>query len=246
MNSATGGMMSGAAQGATAGSVAGPWGAVIGGVVGGVLGLFGGSAADKARAEANIAQNKAVMKYNEKVMLSTADSVSQINMQRALESQRTSAALFNINAAKGSAESAMNMTVAANDTVGASVQDAAQSVAVSAGRAESATVRNQQNMVEGYNMLLKKTTEEGKNALQDPVEMGTNTQAYAMAGSAIGTAAGLAGSMYTKGQVPAAPAATTSAPANPGASTFDWWGKAPTSVPNLDFNTNMKTSQLGW
>lgn len=245
MNNATGGMMSGAAQGASAGAVAGPWGAVIGGVVGGVLGLFGGSAQDKALAEENIARNKAVMKYNEKVMLSAADSVSQINLQRSMESQRTSAALFNIQAAETSSTNDVKLRAAASDTLGASVRDASQSVSVSAGRAEATTIRNQENMVEGYNLMTKKATTDAANALQDAVKMGESTSGAAMAGQGAGQFIGLAASMYGKSQTPST---TSNVPAVTGTnSSFDWWGStSDMQSPNLDFNTNMKTTKLGW
>lgn len=245
MNNATGGMFSGAASGAAAGSVAGPWGAAIGGVVGGVLGLFGGSAQDKALVEQNISVNKAVMEYNKKVMLSTADSISQINLQRSMESQRTASALFNINAAKNSEVANVNMRAAVTDTVGASVRDAAQSVSAGAGRAESTTIRNQENMVEGYNLLTQKVTNEASWSLKGGVEMGSDAGAWGQVGSAvgqgIGLAAGYAAQNYSVDVKP------QTAPAAQGGAEYDWWGAAGSkSDYDYSFTSNRKTANLGW
>lgn len=245
MNYATSGMFSGAASGAAAGSVAGPWGAAIGGVVGGVLGLFGGSATDKARISQNVELNKAVMEYNKKVMLSTADSISQINLQRSLESQRTATALFNIDAAKNSQTANVNMRAAVTDTVGASVRDAAQSVSTSAGRAESTTIRNQENMVEGYNLLTKKVTNEASWSLKGGVALGSDAGAWGQVGDAVGTGIGLAAGYAAKNySVDVKP---KEAPAAQGGADYDWWGTAGSKRDyDFSFTSNRKAANLGW
>lgn len=245
MNYATSGMFSGAASGAAAGNIAGPWGAAIGGIIGGTLGLFGGSAADKARIAENVSLNKAVMEYNKKVMLSTADSISQINLQRSMESQRTASALFNINAAKNSEVANVNMRAAATDTVGASVRDAAQSVSTAAGRAESTTIRNQENMVEGYNLLTKKVTNEASWALKGGVAMGSDAGAWGQVGSALGTGIGLAAGYAAQNY--AVDVKPKDAPTAQGGADYDWWGAAGSKRDyDFSFTSNRKSANLGW
>lgn len=241
--SVAGGAASGAAMGA---SVGGPWGAAIGAVVGAAVSLFSGSAAAKAANEAAVAKNKAIMEYNKKVMLSTAQSVSQINLQRSLENQKTANALFNINAQETSQLRNQRGAAAASDTIGASVRDAAQSTLVHADRATGAVENQHEITNEGLNLMLRKTTENGANSLQGGVDSAGEqimNQAY---GQAAGQLVGAAADYYFQSKVPAGGQAKEVPSVDNGGSSYDWWGRSILDSLDLNFSSNDEPITTSW
>lgn len=248
MASGGGGVATGAASGAAMGaSVGGPWGAAIGAVVGAAASLFTGSQAAKAENKATVARNQAIMEYNKKVMLSTAQSVSQINMQRSIENQKTASALFNINAQKSAASNQTRAMAAATDTVGASARDAAQSVMVNADRASGAIKNQAEITTEGFNMMLRKTTDEGANALQGGVESSGEQIMNAAYGQAAGIMVGAAAN-YGFSQF--APQGDTTPQEVPSAgqnnTEHDWWGRSVLDSLDLNFSVTDKPVTTSW
>ncbi|WJZ23399.1 internal virion protein [Vibrio phage VPy02] len=243
-----GGVATGAASGAAMGaSVGGPWGAAIGAVVGAASALFTGGQAAKAENKAAVARNQAIMEYNKKVMLSTAQSVSQINLQRSIENQKTASALFNINAQKNAAANQTRAMAAATDTVGVSARDAAQSVMVNADRAQG-TVENQHVITnEGFNMMLRKTTDEGSNALQGGVassgEQIMNAAYGQAAGIMVGAAANYGFSQLTP-ETQTQPKEVPSAGKND--ADYDWWGRSAFNQIDLNFSYSDTPITTSW
>uniref|UniRef100_A0AAU7L255 Internal virion protein n=1 Tax=Vibrio phage vB_VpP_3 TaxID=3158836 RepID=A0AAU7L255_9CAUD len=242
------GVATGAASGAAAGaSVGGPWGAAIGAVVGAASALFTGSQAAKAENAAAVAKNKAIMEYNKKVMLSTAQSVSQINLQRSIENQKTASALFNINAQKTAATNQTRAMAAATDTVGISARDAAQSVMVNADRA-TGVVKNQHEITnEGFNMMLRKTTDEGSNALQSGVASSGEQIMNAAYGQAAGIMVGAAADYGFSQLTPESTTEPKKVPSAEGSvSDYDWWGRSAFNQIDLNFSLTDKPVTTSW
>ncbi|WPJ21344.1 hypothetical protein 17802_00006 [Vibrio phage VP17802] len=248
MASGGGGVATGAASGAAMGaSVGGPWGAAIGAVVGAAASLFTGSQAAKAENKAAVARNQAIMEYNKKVMLSTAQSVSQINMQRSIENQKTASALFNINAQKSAATNQTRAMAAATDTVGASARDAAQAVMVNADRAQGA-VENQHVITnEGFNLMLRKTTDEGSNALQGGVASSGEQIMNAAYGQAAGIMVGAAAGYGFSQLSPAGDTQEKEVPrAEENGDDYDWWGRSVFNQIDLNFSVTDKPVTTSW
>lgn len=105
-------------------------------------------------------ENKVAMAQNKTAMQQLGKQISQINLERAANRQRTSQALFNVQAAADTARSQVQLNAAASGTVGASVQDAVSTVNLQEDR-NTAGIRSDLNArEEGFRLLTSKAIQD--------------------------------------------------------------------------------------
>lgn len=156
--------------------------------------MINGASAAKSASQTNIAQNKMIMQYNQKVQYEALQQITQINLQRAQTRQDTAAALFNVRNQGMSARDQIVSQAAATDTVGASVSDAISTVnqkqSQGVGQAYDAYAR----AIDQSNAMITKVTDQAANSLKDPTANNSasimNSAGYGALGSVLGQLAG--------------------------------------------------------
>lgn len=184
-----------------------------------------GAQAAKAASMQSVAQNKMVMAYNSKVMQSTMDQVTELNLQRAQQRQQTTAAIYNAGLQGQSARDQITLQAAATDTIGASVNDAIKTVNQKQSQAAGSADDSFMRAIDQSNLMLNKIVGDGSAQMKDAVD-DKGTQIMNQAGmEAIGSVAGyFAGSLA--GGTNSAAAATSAAPSTAAAtSSVDLWGR---------------------
>lgn len=187
--------------------------------------LVQGAQAAKAASMQSVAQNKMVMAYNSKVMQSTMDQVTELNLQRAQQRQQTTAAIYNAGLQGQSARDQITLQAAATDTIGASVNDAIKTVNQKQSQAAGSAQDSFMRAIDQSNLMLNKIVGDGSAGMKDAVDdKGTqimNQAGYEAAGSVLGYfAGGLAG-----GTASAAPGAAATAASSNTSSAMDLWGR---------------------
>lgn len=178
----------------------------------------------KLASQQSVAQNKMIAAYNSKVMQSTMDQVTQINMQRAQQRQQTTAAMYNAGLQGQSARDQITLQAAATDTVGASVNDAVKTVNAKVGQAVGSAQDQYSRAIDQSNLMVTKLTGDGAASMKDAVDDKStqimNQAAWSAAGSVVGSLAGQAASSSNS----SSDSITTTGSSSTGGST-DLWGK---------------------
>lgn len=206
--------------------------------------LLGGLTQSRAESKRSEAQNKLIMQYNKNLMTEHAKQVSQINLQRASERSKTSAALFSIGQQKRSAESAVQHQAAASDTIGASIKDARSTVGVGSDRAYGSAVRNLEQAEEGLNLTLAKLTDQTIYSFQRE----DHSKATQIMLSAITGAAGSAAGSYAASKLDVSPTKKTTTDIATASPKFDWFGvteRFKASTANFSFMRSATTGAFG-
>ena len=194
-----------------------------------------GAQAAKSASMQSVAQNKMVSAYNAKVMQSTMDQVTEINLQRAQQRQQTTAALYNAGLQGQSARDQITLQAAATDTIGASVNDAIKTVNQKQNQAEGSAQDQYMRAIDQSNLMITKTVGDGSASMKDAVDdKGTqilNQAGMEAAGSVLGYFAGQAASSTT----PATSGADVSAAQGTSTSTDLWGRNADASAGNNPF-----------
>lgn len=184
-----------------------------------------GASAAKSASMQSVAQNKMVAAYNSKVMQSTMDQVTEVNMQRAQQRQQTTAALYNAGLQGQSARDQITLQSAATDTIGASVNDAIKTVNQKQSQAVGSAQDSYIRAIDQSNLMIKKITADGSNSMKDAVD-DKGTQILNQAGmEAAGSVLGYFGGQLASGATSAAPAAGVSAAQGTSTSAMDVWGR---------------------
>lgn len=97
---------------------------------------------------------------NSAAMTQLGKQISQINLERAASRQRTSQALFNVQAQGETARSQVQLNAAASGTVGASVKDAVSTVQISEDRTRAGVLDNQDRQEEGFRLMVSKAVDD--------------------------------------------------------------------------------------
>lgn len=179
----------------------------------------------KAASLQSVAQNKMVSAYNSKVMQSTMDQVTELNLQRAQQRQQTTAAIYNAGLQGQSARDQITLQASAADTIGASVNDAIKTVNQKQSQAVGSADDSYMRAIDQSNLMLNKIVGDGSASMKDAVD-DKGTQILNQAGfEAAGSVAGyFAGSLAGGTTSPASDAATTASTGN-AASSMDLWGR---------------------
>lgn len=184
-----------------------------------------GAQAAKSASMQSVAQNKMVSAYNAKVMQSTMDQVTEINLQRAQQRQQTTAAMYNAGLQGQSARDQVTLQAAATDTIGASVNDAIKTVNQKQDQATASAQDQYMRAIDQSNLMITKTIGDGSASMKDAVDdKGTqilNQAGMEAAGSVLGYFAGNMASGTTS-----AASGASSATADAGSSSsIDLWGR---------------------
>lgn len=188
------------------------------------------------------AQGKAMKAQNNALLAQLGKSLNEVNLQRAQTIQQTNAALFNIDVAKGQAQSQVQLQAAASGTMGASVKDAVSTVNNAYDRQTANAYSQYQSQMEAYRLNILKMGEDTANSMvgNTRVSMG-----LALLGS-IAAPLGQAAANYASGQYSStaqAPAPITAAagsdPITPAQTApvkadfnYDLWGNRGGSSPS--------------
>lgn len=103
---------------------------------------------------------KAAKAQNKSAMGQLGKQISQINLEWAASRQRTSQALFNVQAQGQNARASVELNAAASGTIGASVKDAISTVQLSEDRTRAGLIDNQQRQEEGFNLMTSKAIQD--------------------------------------------------------------------------------------
>lgn len=103
---------------------------------------------------------KAAKAQNKTAMSQLGKQISQINLEQAASRQRTSQALFNVQAQGQNARSQVQLNAAASGTVGASVKDAVSTVQMSEDRTRAGIMDNQARQEEGFRLMTSKAIQD--------------------------------------------------------------------------------------
>lgn len=195
-----------------------------------------GAQAAKSASMQSVAQNKMVSAYNSKVMQSTMDQVTEINLQRAQQRQQTTAAMYNAGLQGQSARDQVTLQAAASDTIGASVSDAIQTVNQKQDQATGSARDQFSRAIEQSNLMIKKTVGDGSASMRDAVD-DKGTQILNQAGmSAAGSVLGYFAGQMASGTDSAAATSTNATPDAGAATSTDLWGRnADTTAGNNPF-----------
>ncbi|UNA01118.1 putative internal virion protein [Erwinia phage Loshitsa2] len=200
-----------------------------------------GASAAKQASMQSVAQNKMVSAYNAKVMQSSMDQVTELNMQRAQQRQQTTAAMYNAGLQGQSARDQISLQAAASDTIGASVNDAIKTVnqkqSQAVGSAQDSFVR----AIDQSNLMLKKVLGDASASMKDAVD-DKGTQILNQAGmEAAGSVLGYFGGQMAGGTVSPGTAAPTSTAATTSTGATDLWGRnADAGAGNNPFGLSFK------
>lgn len=103
---------------------------------------------------------KTAKAQNKTAMSQLGNQISQINLEQAASRQRTSQALFNVQAQGQNARSQVQLNAAASGTIGASVKDAVSTVQMSEDRTRAGIIDNQARQEEGFRLMTSKAIQD--------------------------------------------------------------------------------------
>lgn len=162
------------------------------------------------------AQGKANIAHNNALLAQLGKSLNEINLQRAQTIQKTNAALFNIDVAKGQTQSQVQLQAAASGTMGASVKDAVSTVNTVYDRQTANAYAQYQSQMEAYRLSILKAGDDTANSMvgTTKVDMGLavlGSVANTLGQAAANAASGKDGSSGDTSSDESAPAPVTAA-----------------------------------
>lgn len=132
-------------------------------------------------------RNDAIKVYNNQVVAQTAKQLTQLNIQRSVERQRTTDALDGLQRASLAAAGDRGLQAAATDTLGSTVDSLLNDINIQLTQAKNQELRNLQLNEEAFNFQVDSITDNAFFNLENPWSGAGKAEWSAALGSAVGT-----------------------------------------------------------